>query len=232
MGPIEFGSNSALALGAAHVYWDASSTFGRANLDGNAIAPEFVRTPGHDLAVSDAQILFSGFLASGTDIVYGIGRANVDGSGPDPLFISNLATPPLGLALGPGRIYWTTWDTDPPETRLTKRPPDRTERHTLKFKFASDEPGTTFKCKLDGKRFRPCSSPGKVKRLDEGNTASTCARSTPKATATPPPPKTSSRSSSDRFHHARLSRVGAGLSMLLSQITPLQNRVKGLVSST
>ena len=168
IGPIEFGSNSALALDAAHVYWGAGGSFGRADLDGNAIAPEFVRAPGHDLAVSDAQILFSGFLASGTDIVYGIGRANVDGSGPDPLFISNLATPPLGLALGPGRIYWTTWDTDPPETRLTKRPPDRTERHTLKFKFASDEPGTTFKCKLDGKRFRPCSSPGKVKRLDEG----------------------------------------------------------------
>ena len=38
----------------------------------------------------------------------------------------------------------------------------------LKFKFTSDEPGSTFECKVDKKRFKPCTSPRKVKRLDDG----------------------------------------------------------------
>ena len=170
IGPIELGSNTALALDAAHVYWGgAGSSFARANLDGTAITPEFVQAPGYDLAVGGGQILFSAAgIPSGREVVNGIGRANVDGSAPNPFFIPNLATPPLGIALGPADIYWSTLDTDPPETKLTKEAPDRTKRHEVKFKFTSDEPGSTFKCRLDDKRVRPCSSPKKVKSLDEG----------------------------------------------------------------
>ncbi len=170
IGPIELGSNTALALDAAHVYWGgAGGSFSRANLDGTAITPEFVQAPGYDLAVDGGAILFSaGSIPSGRDIVNGIGRANVDGSAPNPFFIPNLATPPLGIALGPADIYWSTRDTDPPQTKLTKEAPDRTQRHEVKFKFTSDEPGSTFKCRLDDKRFHPCSSPKKVKNLDEG----------------------------------------------------------------
>ena len=119
IGPIQFGSNSALALGAAHVYWSAGSSLGRANLDGTAITPEFVQAPGFDVAVGEAQIFFSGAFPFGMDVENGIGRAHSDGSGPSPFFISGLATPPVGLALGPDHIYWSTRDTDPPETRLT-----------------------------------------------------------------------------------------------------------------
>ncbi len=59
-------------------------------------------------------------------------------------------------------------DTDPPETTITKGAPNKTDKSTVKFKFTSDEAGATFECKVDKKPFKPCSSPKKVKRLDEG----------------------------------------------------------------
>lgn len=59
-------------------------------------------------------------------------------------------------------------DTDAPETTITKDAPKATDRTTVKFRFVSDEAGSTFACKLDKKRFKPCDSPAKVKRLDHG----------------------------------------------------------------
>ena len=59
-------------------------------------------------------------------------------------------------------------DTDPPETTITKRAPNKTEMRTATFKFRSDEAGSTFECKLDKKPFKSCSSPKKLKRLAEG----------------------------------------------------------------
>ena len=57
---------------------------------------------------------------------------------------------------------------DPPETTITKGAPSKLDKPKVKFKFTSDEPGSTFECKLDKKPFKPCESPKKVKRLDEG----------------------------------------------------------------
>jgi hypothetical protein len=59
-------------------------------------------------------------------------------------------------------------DTDPPETTFTKDAPKTLDRSKFKFKFRADEPGSTFACRVDKKRFRPCTSPRVVKRLDEG----------------------------------------------------------------
>lgn len=59
-------------------------------------------------------------------------------------------------------------DTDPPETRITKDAPKQTDQTKVKFKFRSDEAGSTFQCKLDKKPWKRCSSPKTVKRLDEG----------------------------------------------------------------
>jgi DNA-binding beta-propeller fold protein YncE len=54
-------------------------------------------------------------------------------------------------------------DTDPPETTITKKPKRRTGKRKAKFKFESDEPGSTFECKLDKKGFKPCGPPFKKK---------------------------------------------------------------------
>lgn len=63
-------------------------------------------------------------------------------------------------------------DTDPsadrpPQTRITKAPKRKGERRKVKFRFKSDEPGSSFECKLDRKRYKPCSSPFK-KRVSFG----------------------------------------------------------------
>ena len=58
-------------------------------------------------------------------------------------------------------------DTDPPETTITKDPPKRTDAERVKFKFISDEEGSSFQCKFDKKPFKPCRSPRKIK-VDEG----------------------------------------------------------------
>jgi hypothetical protein len=59
-------------------------------------------------------------------------------------------------------------DADPPETTITKDAPKKTRKHKVKFKFIADEPGSSFECKLDKKRYKPCSSPKKLKRLKRG----------------------------------------------------------------
>ena len=56
----------------------------------------------------------------------------------------------------------------PPQTTITRGAPRKLEKSKVKFKFKSSEPNSTFECKLDKKPYKPCSSPRKVKRLDEG----------------------------------------------------------------
>lgn len=66
-------------------------------------------------------------------------------------------------------VVFTTFlaDQDPPETTISKKPPDESGRNKVKYKFASDEEGSSFDCKLDKKPFKACVSPFK-KKLDEG----------------------------------------------------------------
>ncbi len=55
-----------------------------------------------------------------------------------------------------------------PQTTLRRKPGKTTRDRTPTFRFASDEPGSTFQCKLDGKPFRSCRSPFTTKRLTLG----------------------------------------------------------------
>jgi hypothetical protein len=43
-----------------------------------------------------------------------------------------------------------------PQTSIRQRPPQRTFDHTPTFRFHSSEAGSSFQCKLDGRRYRPC----------------------------------------------------------------------------
>jgi hypothetical protein len=61
----------------------------------------------------------------------------------------------------------------PPEhpcanTTLTKKPKAKTTDRTPTFKFVSSVNPATFKCNLDGKGFKPCSSPFTTKKLKLG----------------------------------------------------------------
>ena len=55
-----------------------------------------------------------------------------------------------------------------PNTRLLKKPKRKGAPKVAKFTFAADQPGASFECKLDKKKFRPCRSPFKAKKLKKG----------------------------------------------------------------
>jgi hypothetical protein len=52
-------------------------------------------------------------------------------------------------------------DVQAPETKITKR-------RGMKISFTSSEPNSTFVCKLDGRKARPCTSPYTLKKPREG----------------------------------------------------------------
>jgi hypothetical protein len=59
-------------------------------------------------------------------------------------------------------------DTDPPQTKIKKAPKGKIDADTVKVKFKSDEPNSSFECKFDRKPYKPCESPKKLKNLDRG----------------------------------------------------------------
>jgi hypothetical protein len=58
-------------------------------------------------------------------------------------------------------------DTTPPDTLIKKDPGTETFATKATFKFSA-EPGSTFTCKLDKKKPKPCTSPYKLKNLKVG----------------------------------------------------------------
>jgi hypothetical protein len=62
-------------------------------------------------------------------------------------------------------------DEDPPETILGRGPAKRTHDRTPTFRFASDEEGSTFLCRLDRGPFLPCRSPKTYRKLKPGRHA-------------------------------------------------------------
>ena len=50
-----------------------------------------------------------------------------------------------------------------PDTTVTKAPAKRSTKRQAKIKFTSSVPGSTFKCAVDGKAAKPCTSPFKKK---------------------------------------------------------------------
>ena len=61
-----------------------------------------------------------------------------------------------------------TVDTTRPRTTIDKGPKRKTRSRKARFAFSSDEPGSTFRCKLDKGSASPCTSALKVKRLKKG----------------------------------------------------------------
>lgn len=80
--------------------------------------------------------------------------------GPPPATTSSVTPPPQ-----PPK------DRRPPQTRLLRRPASvlfaTRPRRLVTFAFAANEPGATFRCKLDRKPFKPCRSP-RIYRLKSG----------------------------------------------------------------
>jgi hypothetical protein len=58
--------------------------------------------------------------------------------------------------------------TGSPNTKIKKRPKNKSGDDSPTFKFKSSESGSTFKCKLDRKKFKKCKSPKTYHGLDPG----------------------------------------------------------------
>jgi hypothetical protein len=65
----------------------------------------------------------------------------------------------------PGGGEGASADTNPPETTITKGPPDKTKKKTATFEFTGTDARAVsgFQCKLDARPFVACTSPYTVK---------------------------------------------------------------------
>jgi hypothetical protein len=59
-------------------------------------------------------------------------------------------------------------DNTAPNTKIKKRPANRSTDRTPTYKFKSTEAGSTFKCKIDRRRYKKCRSPKTLRGLDPG----------------------------------------------------------------
>jgi len=95
-----------LAIDDKHIYWAnyGTDSIGRANIDGTGATPMLFSTaPGtpQGVAVGAGHVYWADYQQT----VSGIGRAGLDGSNPDPTFISDLSDP-YGIAVDRSHIYW------------------------------------------------------------------------------------------------------------------------------
>jgi parallel beta-helix repeat protein len=97
------------------------------------------------------------------------GRSTSELSNPVATVAAPITSPPSPAA----------GDSDPPETAFKKKPRKKSTDRTPTFKFVSDEPGSSFQCRLDRRPFAPCGAkktfrvrPGKHKlRVESIDTA-------------------------------------------------------------
>ena len=93
------------------------------------------------------------------------GSQTVGPLGPGPHRFSARSVDPRGNIDATPATRTFAVESDPPETKIKNGPKKRTESRKARFTFNSDEPGSTFECRLDRRPFKPCSSPRKLKRL-------------------------------------------------------------------
>ena len=156
-----------VAVDSGHIYWAFfrySPTRGgvsRAKLNGSGIEKKFVsarRIYPHDVAVDDAHVWWVEQS--------GIGRSALSGKNVKTRFING---PHVGH--GESGIADMAVDADgtPPKTTIKRHPPARTHGKSVRFRFGSSEPDSSFKCKLDKRRWRRCAASHEIKDLDAGD---------------------------------------------------------------
>jgi hypothetical protein len=99
----------------------------------------------------------SGSLVVWEDRRAGAGRSDILGARVDP---SGTSLDAAGIPIPTAR------DLRAPQTRITRGPRGRQTARAATFRFRSSEGGSTFQCRLDRGRWRPCRSPRSYRRLD------------------------------------------------------------------
>lgn len=176
-----------IAVNSANIFWTEPGIFGggtrigRANTNtGTGADPSFIG----DAATPCGIAAFGSQLYWANSGIGAIARANTDGTGVNQSFIATGAEQPCGVAVdnltaqpspppsgggssggGPGGGGGSTPDKTPPTTTITKGPGKKLAQGKAKFSFRSNEPNSTFTCKLDKQKPKPCTSPKTYKGL-------------------------------------------------------------------
>jgi hypothetical protein len=168
-----------VAVNSANVFWTEPGIFGggtrigRANVStGTGADPSFIgdaKTP-CGIAVSGSQLYWANAETNT------IARANSDGTGVNQSFVSTGGKEVCGVAVdtratppppqppdGDGAT-----DNSPPQTTIAKGPGIKLAQGKARFSFRSSESGSTFACKLDKRKPRPCKSPKTYTGLKPG----------------------------------------------------------------
>jgi hypothetical protein len=166
-----------VAVDELNVFWaeqgfNTGTRIGRADVsNGLSVDPSFIDGGSGPCGVASfgAQLYWAN-LNNNT-----IGRANKDATGVDQSFIATGGARICGVAVDalapppPPADAGAQADTAAPQTMIVKGPGKRLDEGVAKFSFKSSEPGSTFQCKLDGKRAARCRSPRVFKRLKPGS---------------------------------------------------------------
>jgi len=89
--------------------------------------------------------------------------SNSEGGDGSDVGAFELQAPHLPASPGPVVVSEAPADVAPPNTRIIRGPGRVTYLHLAKFTFASTEPQSSFKCKVDTRQWRGCRSPWKQK---------------------------------------------------------------------
>ena len=133
---------------------------------------------GHALAIVDRQLYAAGgFTSAGGDnqarSVASFALSQVIAYPTPTVTAGPSAQPTPTVTQGPSAVPTPTVtpsptpDTTPPRTSLRSARINQALR-TATFRFASGEPGSRFLCKLDGYKYKACSSPKTYKKLAPG----------------------------------------------------------------
>jgi Tol biopolymer transport system component len=107
------------------------------------------------------------FSPDSTQVVYvadqGLVVAAAGGGAP-----RGLATGPAGSPADPDWAVGAAADRGPPQTTITKAPKPSSAKRRVRFRFRSSEPGSSFRCRLDAREAKPCTSPRRYQGLVDG----------------------------------------------------------------
>jgi hypothetical protein len=117
--------------------------------------------------------VFAGSGCQGTPVAK-VTAAQLDAGVPVPV-PSNAVVALYGVSIGPDGaqsncsppVYYLE-DSLAPHVRITMGPAAKTRKRKAVFRFTDttgDAPGTAFYCQVDGKKWKPCSSPLRLKHL-------------------------------------------------------------------
>jgi hypothetical protein len=169
-----------VAVNSANIFWSDAGFFGGGTRIGRANTNN---GGGADASFIGDASTPCGVAVSGTQLYWAntetnaIARANTDGTAVNESFIATGGSQICGVAVDalagppatkPSPQPSPAGDGQAPETRIARGPGKGLAKGRATFRFRSSEAGSSFACKLDGRKAKPCRSPRSYTGLKPG----------------------------------------------------------------